>query len=178
MGIILGPFIILYFVIAFYLTRYAWRTATSPRKKYINSLFTFFVFVFLFAGDSLIGNAILQGICAYDGGITINETVELDDTYFNKNDELALFTKKYRHAELNIEEKYFGKYELNKDMWLPYMSKSTWLIVNNSGETISKYRRYNFRGGWFVRLGRGNSYSCPKKYLTKEFLHQTFLPKT
>ena len=177
MGLIIGPFIILYFVIAYYLTRYAWRAAETPRKKYINSFSTFFVFVFLFTGDAMIGHGVLYVLCKTQGGVLVNQSILLDDSYFYKDGNLRLYSKKYRHEKLSIEDKYFGEVDLHADTWFPNMSKTTYKITNLNGEVLSKYSTFNYGGGWFNKLGSGGGGQCKGPFLLEKMLSSTFVKR-
>lgn len=95
MGLIVGPFLILYYVITFLCTRYAWRAYHTPRKRIMAASLTLLDFIFLFTGDAIIGRVALYGLCATKGGVTVNQSVELGKEYFDDEGKLRFLTKKF-----------------------------------------------------------------------------------
>jgi len=179
MGLIVVPILFIYLIIAVVVTYKVGRLPKTWSKKLLVSLASMFVFVGLIAGDSIVGRIYLQHICAKDGGLIFNKSVEVSPKYFDVKGGFQANSRKLLSDEgVLIEGRYLTKI---KDLRFGINNKMRKLIYEvvdtENNQLIAQSIQYSYGGGWFENINLGTKIQCPIYKPNENVLRMVFKMK-
>lgn len=161
MGLIFMSALFIYFVFALFVT---WKLSQLPKKDSHGLLVVIlcvFVFAGLLVGDAVFGRLYVKYLCSGDGGVVINETVEIEPEYFDIDGKFVIDSDSFFKEGMLLKDRYriVTKVIAIKGNVNKRVISITDVLDNKE---IASLTYYSGGGGWIENISPGGGIKCPE----------------
>ena len=157
------------------------RSKKTTNEKIIKSVIILLLSVLPIWGDEILGQIYFYKICKEKAGINIFKTIQLDDKYWNENNEpIFLVSGEFDSSIFNNKYSVLRKKNTKYNTMFNIIKLDASVINISTNEILGNVTRFAYFGGWFVKhsgfYNKGKV--CPVEYgFTEKMIKQVFVKK-